>query len=36
MIGASGRLFMSGTRRDMEKARERILAVLGNIEGRQN
>lgn len=36
MIGASGRLFMSGTRGDMEKARERILTMLGNIEGRQN
>ena len=35
MIGASGRLFMSGTRSDMEVARQGILAVLGGIEGRQ-
>ena len=36
MIGASGRLFMSGTRSDMERARERILEVLAAIEGRQS
>jgi hypothetical protein len=35
MIGASGRLFMSGPRDDMEKARARILEVLENIPGRQ-
>jgi hypothetical protein len=34
MIGASGRLFMSGMRDDLEKARRRILDVLGKIEGR--
>ncbi len=34
MIGASGRLFMSGRRLDMKKARDRMLEVLGNIEGR--
>jgi hypothetical protein len=34
MIGATGRLFMSGTRDDMMKARDRILEVLGSIEGR--
>ena len=36
MIGASGRLFISGTRSDMERARERILEVLAAIEGRQS
>ena len=35
MIGASGRLFMSGRRSDMELARQGILAALGDIEGRQ-
>jgi hypothetical protein len=35
MIGASGRLFMSGRRGDMELARQGILAALGGIEGRQ-
>ncbi|MDP9137149.1 MAG: microcompartment protein, partial [Pseudomonadota bacterium] len=34
MIGASGRLFLSGTRADLEKARAGILEVLGKIEGR--
>jgi hypothetical protein len=34
MIGASGRLFMSGMHDDLEKARHRILDVLGKIEGR--
>jgi hypothetical protein len=34
MIGASGRVFMSGARRDAERAREHILAVLATIGGR--
>ena len=34
MIGASGRLFMSGTRDEMAAARDRILEVLGSIAGR--
>ena len=35
MIGASGRLFISGTRAECERARDRIDQVLGGIEGRQ-
>ncbi len=34
MIGASGRVFVSGARADMEAARQRILATLEAIEGR--
>jgi hypothetical protein len=34
MIGASGRVFVSGARADMEAARERILATLDAVEGR--
>jgi hypothetical protein len=36
MIGASGRLFIAGTTRDCELARDRIDEVLGAIEGRQS
>jgi hypothetical protein len=35
MIGASGRVFVSGTREDMERARTRILHTLAGIEGRE-
>ena len=35
MIGASGRLFMSGRREDAERARGHILATLAAIEGRE-
>jgi hypothetical protein len=35
MIGASGRVFVSGERADMEAARERILATLASVKGRQ-
>jgi hypothetical protein len=34
MIGASGRVFVSGTSRELETARERILATLNALEGR--
>lgn len=34
MIGASGRLFMSGGREDAERAKDHILAALGAIVGR--
>jgi hypothetical protein len=34
MIGASGRVFVSGSRRDLEAARDRIVAALAAIEGR--
>jgi hypothetical protein len=34
MIGATGRLFLSGTTRECELARNRIDAVLGAVEGR--
>jgi hypothetical protein len=34
MIGATGRLFLSGSTEDCTKARDRIDAVLGKIEGR--
>ena len=34
MIGASGRVFMSGTMQDAERARDRILEILAKIEGR--
>jgi hypothetical protein len=34
MIGASGRVFASGRRTDMEAARDRILSTLAAIEGR--
>ena len=35
MIGASGRLFIAGSTRECELARDRIDEVLGAIEGRQ-
>jgi hypothetical protein len=34
MIGASGRVFMSGRRKDAETARMHILSMLAGIEGR--
>src|SRR5882724_10393942 len=34
MIGATGRLFLAGSKRDCELARNRIDAVLGAVEGR--
>lgn len=34
MIGATGRVFMAGTKRDCEIARDRIDEVLGAIDGR--
>jgi hypothetical protein len=36
MIGATGRLFLSGSKRECELARDRIDAVLGAIEGRSS
>ena len=35
MIGASGRVFVSGRRADMERARTQIMETLAAIEGRQ-
>lgn len=35
MMGASGRIFMSGTLTEMQTARERITEVLSNIKGRR-
>ena len=35
MIGASGRVFMSGAMADAERARDHILEVLAAIEGRE-
>jgi hypothetical protein len=34
MIGASGRLFMSGEKRELEKARDHIVALLKTVKGR--
>jgi hypothetical protein len=34
MMGASGRIFMSGTLDEMKIARDRITEVLSNIKGR--
>lgn len=34
MIGASGRLFIAGTRKECERARDRIDEVLGSVIGR--
>jgi hypothetical protein len=34
MIGASGRVFMSGSMPDAERARDHILATLAAVEGR--
>jgi len=34
MIGASGRIFMSGSMEDAERARDHILSILSAIEGR--
>jgi hydrogenase maturation factor len=34
MMGATGRIFMSGTLEDMTTARNRITEVLGEIRGR--
>jgi len=36
MIGATGRLFLSGSKQDCERARDRIDAVLGAVEGRSS
>lgn len=35
MMGATGRIFMSGTVQEMTVARDRITEVLGNIKGRK-
>jgi hypothetical protein len=35
MMGASGRIFMSGTFSDMEKARDAIIATLEGVKGRK-
>lgn len=35
MMGASGRIFMSGTTEDMEKARDAIIATLESVKGRK-
>lgn len=35
MMGASGRIFMSGTTEDMEKARDAIIATLDGVKGRK-
>ena len=35
MIGATGRVFLSGTRADAERAKAHILASLASIEGRE-
>jgi len=35
MMGASGRIFMSGSTEDMEKARDAIIATLGAVKGRK-
>jgi hypothetical protein len=35
MIGASGRLFMSGEKSELEKARNRIVAMLKTVKGRE-
>ena len=35
MMGASGRVFMSGTRADMEAARDAIIATLEGVKGRR-
>ena len=34
MIGAAGRLYLSGARQDVERARERITEVLLAVHGR--
>jgi hypothetical protein len=36
MMGASGRIFMSGTTHDMVKARNAIIKTLKSVEGRKN
>jgi hypothetical protein len=36
MMGASGRIFMSGTTTDMEKARDAIIATLDAVKGRRS
>lgn len=36
MMGASGRIFMSGTTADMEKARDAIIATLDKVKGRKS
>jgi hypothetical protein len=36
MIGAAGRLYISGSTRDVTAARDRITEVLANIEGREH
>ena len=35
MMGASGRIFMSGTTAEMEKARDAIIATLDGVKGRK-
>jgi len=35
MMGASGRIFMSGSTQDMEKARDAIIATLDAVKGRK-
>jgi hypothetical protein len=36
MIGAAGRIYMSGSHKDVVTARDRITSVLGSIEGREH
>ena len=36
MIGAAGRVYMSGPDRDVERARDEITRVLGAVEGREH
>lgn len=35
MIGASGRVFMAGEKSDLERAKERVNAVLADVQGRE-
>ena len=36
MIGAAGRIYMSGSSKDVVTARDRITSVLESIEGREH
>lgn len=36
MIGAAGRIYMSGSHKDVVTARDRITSVLESIEGREH
>jgi hypothetical protein len=36
MIGAAGRIYMSGSHQDVVTARDRITSVLESIEGREH